>query len=1311
MSRSKFGPGIFAAIIVMLVVSAGMFPMFLPTSVDDKPNTHDGEQRDSVGEDVDDSGEDPLYVFVEGPAGYVNFASFNIATVGDVNGDGLHDLIIGTNETYYQQPIPGSRTPGNYLMLGREDGDFTLERMVHIPNMSAYWSYPNNRWLGDVNDDGFDDVVSHAAYSGFANPNWLWGDRIQVRHGGVGGLPSDPTMNVDRAPENATWDSRARHLYSGAGDVNGDGYNDLCVAVDATPEYYSQPHYPGALLLYYGSDDGLSVEPDLSVEMSYGNIWGGPNLAGVLPADINGDGYGDLLLQNWKGYNTSLVEIHYGSAAGVSSTPDRSIMVYSYPTVSHGHAYHPDLMAPLDINGDEHDDFMLYGHGSLGDPGLEYVRVYLGDNGTHPLQPGQVIEFPYDTSYFAESPDVNGDGLNDLVTFKTTKNSTILIDGDPGIDLSLDLFLNRDGSFNSEPDWEHTAHALPMKYYTRFYHDFGDFDGDGFEDLAIAASGHWGGNGSLMVILGGRIMGALSCVSFPDGPIIYAGLREYDITVNANPAGWTQLPERVLLTLDPGVANVTLECGLLFGGAYFKEVWDPHDLVDLRSGPMDIEMDDTGRTAYLHFRMVFNWTWPHEEMCAAAPELIPEQGDPVGFPALELFRVENDLRLHGHLLAEGEWQGALEPGDWVRGGENVTYSGPRVVYENTTDLHPPAGVCGIMAEDDDGTSSQVPVGAEGGFELVLPTDDTTDLDETVLLRLVDLPGLAEGGPDLSFDFRVDGDAPAFVNNVPDDVDWQSTNDVLVSITATDVPTSGVDASSLEYSYSLEGPTGFGSWTRGRLSTTVVGPEVEGMATISLPDGTNNVIKWRAVDLVGNVGESGQFVIRVDTRNVSFTDPFPPEGVWQTSTELECGVTIHDNEGSGIQVSTVQYRVSPRNLSQYSEWLDWDEGSQGDAQRVTTRTAVSLAEAPYNYVQWRAFDIAGNGFTASPHYRIPADATPVTFTDFLPEGMQRGPDVTCWASVSDQELGSGVNLSSVEYRYRPSGGEYTSWTSVGMAGESMSNRFSIVLSLPDGEDNLVQYRGLDVAGNGPSESPEHTVAVDSTPPVVLITSPDLEARFLVSSLVVNVSISDEGIGMGAAGAWYRYGPAGEPSLGEWVSIDGTLVGTVLVAEFPIDLVPGPGNSLQLRAMDTLGNEGMTEIYTLWLNRGPVAVIESPEEGQLFYTTERIPLSSNGSHDPDDDALTITWLEEVTVGILQPVEGDLFLGEGSYLIHLRVVDEYGAEDVAVVQVDVEKVEPKPPKEEPIPAWLILLLVLVAVLAVGGAAYLYGRQRPAK
>lgn len=133
---------------------------------------------------------------------------------GDVNGDGLDDLLLGT--TMY------ARGPGAFVVLGRKrPGPVNLDRMrgagwrivEQQPSNSSYTSYLT---LGsaDVNGDGFDDVLLNDPYD----------DRGIV----VFGKPDSREVSLDAFKGKGFFlKSFGYDNLSRFGDVNGDGFGDL----------------------------------------------------------------------------------------------------------------------------------------------------------------------------------------------------------------------------------------------------------------------------------------------------------------------------------------------------------------------------------------------------------------------------------------------------------------------------------------------------------------------------------------------------------------------------------------------------------------------------------------------------------------------------------------------------------------------------------------------------------------------------------------------------------------------------------------------------------------------------------------------------------------------------------------------------------------------------------------------------------------------------------------------------------------------------------------------------------------------------
>ena len=793
---------------------------------------------------------------------------------------------------------------------------------------------------------------------------------------------------------------------------------------------------------------------------------------------------------------------------------------------------------------------------------------------------------------------------------------------------------------------------------------------------------------------------------------LFAGYKHYMFTVRGNPFHSDDPPDRVQLFLDARGVNVSVSWDPSRTGNPFQVDIDPDHVVHLGSDRSDVIINATRRTSLLHFRVMFNWTWPHEDTCDIMVRM--SGGDPSvpDVSVLDVFSVENDLQMVHDMKARGEWQGPLSAHDWVRAGELVEVWGPIVTYENASSVYPPDNICDIVLKDDGGNSTSMRLNSGRTIEMAIHVDDETDLTDTLSLDLQDLPGEAEFVNQRAFSIRIDGDAPIFMNVIPDPDDWHSQREVLMSVTADDRPTSGIVPSSLEYSISKRGPDGYGDWTQEGLELHRNGTTIEAMLSLDFPNGEDNLVKWRIRDLVGNEGTTGDLRIRVDTFNVTFTDPIPGEHAWQCVLDVECGVTIMDIEGSGIDVSSIQYRYSHRNLSQYSEWLDWDEGSATDVETITTRMMVEFALSTLNYIQWRAMDIAGNGYTISPHYRVLVDVTPIEFYEFEPWGsglLFNYSNVETLVWVRDDPTGSGVDLSSIEYRYTVDERTFSEWVPTGMIGIFQDTHFSYVITLPDGMHNRVQFRGKDVAGNGPTLSPEYRLRVDATGPEFQLISPDPDEKQPGPSVNITIELWDHVSTLNQDTVRYRFQNVGSERFTSWLPLEVGPVADRFTATLSLNLTPGHYNVVEFKALDLAGNTG-TLRTTVWVNSAPVAVLEAPIDGGLYNGTLPIAISANGTSDLDGDVLEFSWFVD---GDEDPsasgLHSNVTLYAGEHELTLVVIDDMGATDLVAITISVfgppEPPEPPPP-ESPSRQSIIddLWLVLLVLALVIGASTVY-------
>lgn len=298
----------------------------------------------------------------------------SLSSAGDVNGDGYGDVIIGA----YSYDIASSAGLGAqgkaYVYLGSATGlsasaSWTANATAVTTNFGSSVAQ-----AGDVNGDGYDDVIIGAPYYDVgADANY---GAAYVYQGSPAGLGSTPAWSATGEQAGAFYGVSV----SLAGDVNGDGYSDVIVGAykQDVPGYAEN----GRAYVYHGSPTGLSAAPASTIDGSSPTSYGGAGSSVCSAGDINGDGFSDVVV-GATGYSASFLgagaaSIHLGGPTGIPSGGQSAAPMLLYGTTTAGHLGNSVALAG-DVNGDGYSDLVVGASDYGGANGYGAAYLWLGN--------------------------------------------------------------------------------------------------------------------------------------------------------------------------------------------------------------------------------------------------------------------------------------------------------------------------------------------------------------------------------------------------------------------------------------------------------------------------------------------------------------------------------------------------------------------------------------------------------------------------------------------------------------------------------------------------------------------------------------------------------------------------------------------------------------------------------------------------------------------------------------------------------------------------------------------------------------------
>lgn len=467
-------------------------------------------------------GSDTLYTF-SGTDWGDDFGN-SVANAGDVNADGIDDFVIGAPFT---EPGALSNAGSVYVYSGA-DGSLLYQ-----------WDAANDydqfgetvAAAGDVNADGYADIII--------------GAHTFIYQGGAGAGTAYVYSGFDGSLLHQWYGEANDNFFgkavAGAGDTNGDGFDDLIVGAYRHDGLIGMA-YVGRAYLFSGSNGALLHQWDGA--LSHDDF--GYSVAGA--GDVDQDGFDDVLI---GAYGTDPGTINSaGSAFLYSGSTSMLIMRWD------GNAEYDNLGYSVanagDIDGDGIPDQMIESHttsfGGATDTGD--VFIYSGGSSTPLYHLTGESSGDYFGSGMAGAGDLNGDGFDDFLIGASGANTAYAYSGPTG------QLLHR---------WHG---ATPSAAMGSSVAGAGDQDGDGLADVLVGAIGAeptpFNRTGQAYVFNFHTFMSAnISSVSATTGgvlnldldfPIAAAG-HDYKVLISATGVGPTNYGVDIPLTQDSVVID------------------------------------------------------------------------------------------------------------------------------------------------------------------------------------------------------------------------------------------------------------------------------------------------------------------------------------------------------------------------------------------------------------------------------------------------------------------------------------------------------------------------------------------------------------------------------------------------------------------------------------------------------------------------------------------------------------------------------------------------------------------------------------
>lgn len=456
--------------------------------------------------------------------------------VGDINGDGYDDIIASVSEYIWIDPIGEA-----HIFFGSRSGfsdttdiSISTDNNLKIIGLNAIASFGFNISTGDINNDGYDDVIlttgntwgileQAKAFIVFGSESIASFNQIDIN------FNNDNTLTITSGIEGDTSENPRREFFSLISDLNGDDYDDVILGTHRDLGDTVDTSL-GEVFIIWGSSDLADIDTlDLTdnntdllyiKDRDYGSHFGNS----LASEDINNDGINDLIVgaPNYSRHNSTTRDgplyIFFGKQSlsdvdTIETTLNRDQYFRIYYNSQPGYENLGITLVASDLNNDGCGDIIagIYDE-SIEDPGRVVSNYIIW--GKTDFQPGDSLIFQDGQEHITKisggimiepnhasitfnstgTGDIDGDGNLDIFigsSSSDTENGTqsgkliILQDENISSDLnSIDLLIDSIqiteviGAFA----YDNIAHVVIS----------GDVNGDNFDDIIISVSDRLG---------------------------------------------------------------------------------------------------------------------------------------------------------------------------------------------------------------------------------------------------------------------------------------------------------------------------------------------------------------------------------------------------------------------------------------------------------------------------------------------------------------------------------------------------------------------------------------------------------------------------------------------------------------------------------------------------------------------------------------------------------------------------------------------------------------------------------------------------